>query len=225
MLAGTGTGEIRDTLILTCEAAKCGANAALVVSPAFVRPSQEGLVSWFQTIADAAEIPVILYDIPGRAGVGLSVETTSVLSQHPNIVGVKLAHGDLVHASSVLAACGADFGVFCGVEALCYPMLALGGSGHVSATGNLFPELLARMADLAFKGEFEEAREIHFRLLDVNQAVFFETNPVPMKAMLASLGLIRPEVRLPLVAADHDLQIRLDEVLKRHGLLEQQAHT
>jgi len=219
VLAGTGTPELRDTLALTRDAARAGADVALVVSPAFVQPSQPGLVRWFHTVADTSEVPVILYDIPGRAGVALSVETTVTLAAHPNIVGVKLARPDLVHASRVLDACGPDFGVYSGVEALCFPLLALGGSGHVSATANLFPAELADMADLCFKGEFAQARELHFRLLDVNEAIFFDTNPVPIKAMLAALGLISPEVRPPLVWADAALQARLDAILGAHGLL------
>jgi 4-hydroxy-tetrahydrodipicolinate synthase len=218
VLAGTGTSELRDTLTLTAAAKRSGATAALVVTPAFVNPDQAGLQHWFEVVADAAEIPVVLYDIPGRSGVALSLETTERLSRHGNVIGVKLARPDLVHASNVLAACGPDFGVYSGVEALCYPMLALGGAGHVSATGNLFPTEVAQLADAVFAGDHDTARELHFRLLDVNEAVFFQTNPVPVKAMLAMIGLISPEVRPPLRAADAELERRLEKILAAHGL-------
>jgi 4-hydroxy-tetrahydrodipicolinate synthase len=219
VLAGAGTNEQRETLLLTRAAARCGANAALVVTPYFVQPNQDGLRAWFTTVADAAEMPVILYDIPGRTGVGLSLETTQTLARHPNIVGVKLARPDLVHASKVIAACGPDFGVYSGVEALCFPLLMLGGAGHISATGNLFPRELAAMADAAFAGDLETARNIHYRLLDVNEAIFFDTNPIPIKTMLGLVGRISPEVRPPLASATDALRARLEKLLADHGLL------
>jgi 4-hydroxy-tetrahydrodipicolinate synthase len=219
VLAGAGTNEQRETLLLTRAAARCGASAALVVTPYFVQPNQDGLRAWFTAVADAAETPVILYDIPGRAGVGLSLETTQTLARHPNVIGVKLARPDLVHASNVIAACGPDFGVYSGVEALCFPLLMLGGTGHVSATGNLFPRELAAMADAAFAGDLETARSIHYRLLDVNEAIFFDTNPIPIKTMLGLVGRISPEVRPPLAGATDALRARLEKLLADHGLL------
>lgn len=221
VLAGTGTNELRDTLRLTASAAKAGADVALVVCPYFVQPGQDGLRAWFERIADSAELPVVLYDIPARAGVGLSVETTAALAAHDNVVGVKLARPDLVHASRVIEACGRSFGVYSGVEALCYPMLAIGGSGHVSATGNLFPRQLADLAEAMFRGDHEAARAIHYRLLAVNEAVFFATNPVPIKAMLAIAGLATPEVRPPLAPASAELRVRLAEVLARYDIIDE----
>jgi len=218
VLAGTGTNEMRDTLRLTAAAARAGVTAALVVTPYFVNPDQRGLHDWYERIADASEIPVILYDIPGRSGVALSLETTEALSHHANIVGVKLARPDLVHASQVIAACGPEFGVYSGVEALCYPLLALGGAGHVSATGNLFPGELAEMADAAFRGDLATARRLHYELLEVNEAIFFTTNPVPIKAMLSLAGIITPDVRPPLSSADKELFGRLEPVLARRGI-------
>jgi len=218
VLAGTGTNELPGTLRLTRSAARAGATAALVVVPYFVNPDQGGLEDWYRRIADASEIPVILYDIPGRSGVAISLETTVALAAHDNIVGVKLARPDLVHASQVIAACGPTFGVYSGVEALCYPLLALGGSGHVSATGNLFPHELARMADAAFAGDLASARTIHFELLEVNEAIFFSTNPIPIKAMLALAGITTAEVRPPLRPASSDLVARLEPILARRGV-------
>ena len=213
VLAGTGTSDFADTVRLGRAAHRAGATAALIVVPYFVQPPQRGLLDWFRRAADESPLPVILYDIPGRAGVGLSVETTAALARHENIVGVKLARADLIHASNVIASCGSDFGVYCGVEALCFPMLVLGGAGHVSATGNLFPSEMATMADSVFAGDFETARSIHYRLLAVNEAIFFETNPIPLKAMLALRGLAKADVRPPLAPANAELVSRLEAIL------------
>lgn len=213
VLAGTGTADFADTLRLGRSAHRAGATAALVVVPYFVQPPQRGLVEWFERAADASELPVILYDIPGRAGVGLSVESTAQLARHENIVGVKLARPDLIHASNVIAACGPKFGVYCGVEALCFPMLVLGGAGHVSATGNLFPAEMAAMAEAVFAGDYDSARAIHYKLLAVNEAIFFETNPIPLKAMLAIRGLGSAEVRPPLAPATAEMTARLEAIL------------
>lgn len=213
VLAGTGTSDFSDTVRLGRAARRAGATAALIVVPYFVQPPQRGLLDWFRRAADESELPVILYDIPGRAGVGLSVDTTARLAQHENIVGVKLARPDLIHASNVIASCGPSFGVYCGVEALCFPMLVLGGAGHVSATGNLFPAEMAAMADAVFAGDVETARSIHYRLLAVNEAIFFETNPIPLKAMLSIRGLARPDVRPPLSPATPELTARLEAIL------------
>ena len=213
VLAGTGTSDFADTVRLGRAARRANASAALIVVPYFVQPPQRGLLDWFRRAADESELPVILYDIPGRSGVGLSVDTTAQLAQHENIIGVKLARPDLIHASNVIASCGSDFGVYCGVEALCFPMLVLGGAGHVSATGNLFPAEMATMAEAVFAGDIETARSIHYRLLAVNEAIFFETNPIPLKAMLAIRGLAQPDVRPPLAAATPELTARLEAIL------------
>jgi 4-hydroxy-tetrahydrodipicolinate synthase len=200
VIAGTGTADLRSTLRLTRHAERAGVSAVLVVVPYYVRPSQHGLLEYFRAVAAATEVPVILYDIPGRAGVALDVATIAALSEEPNVIGVKEARADLEHVSRVMAACGPDFGVYCGVETLCYPMLALGGAGHVSATANVAPAEMAQMADAAFAGDLETARRLHFELLELNEVVFADTNPVPIKAMLGHLGLISPEVRPPLAA-------------------------
>lgn len=220
VLAGTGTNEIESTLRLTRSAEHAGASVALVVTPYYVRPNQTGLRDWFERVAANTELPVILYDIPGRSGVELAVETVEQLRAQDNIIGVKIARPDLDHVSRVLARCGRDFAVYSGVETLCYPMLCLGGAGHISATANVFPREVAALADAAFDGDWERARELHFALLDVNAAIFFDTNPVPVKAMLAAQGKASAEVRPPLTTLEPTVEQRVREVLERVRLPE-----
>jgi 4-hydroxy-tetrahydrodipicolinate synthase len=216
VLAGTGTADLRSTVRLTEHAERSGATAVLVVVPYYVKPSQHGLVDYFTRVAAETELPVILYDIPGRAGVALDVDTIESLAALDNVVGVKEARADLEHVSRVLAACGEDFAVFCGVETLCYPMLALGGAGHVSATANVAPREMALMAEAAFGGDWEMAKQLHFELLELNEVVFADTNPVPIKAMLGELGLCEPEVRPPLAPLRPAVRERVLGALNRY---------
>jgi len=199
VLVHTGTANLRETLQLTKHAEKAGASAVLVVTPYYLRPSQHGLVDYFSTVAAATELPVILYDIPMRTGTPLELDTIVELSQVDNIVGIKETRYELEHVTRVIAKCGPEFAVYCGLETLCLPVLILGGAGHVSATGNVAPQEMADLANAAFAGDWETARALHYELLEINEAVFADTNPVPMKTMLAEMGLIdSPEVRPPL---------------------------
>jgi len=216
VIAGTGTADLRSTLQLTRHAQKIGAAAVLVVVPYYVKPSQHGLIDYFTAVAEEVDLPVILYDIPGRAGVALDLATISHLAEIRNIVGIKEARADLEHVSRVISACGPEFGVYCGVETLCYPMLALGGAGHVSATANVVPAEMAQMADAAFAGDFETARRLHFELLELNEVVFADTNPVPIKTMLGHLGVIEPEVRSPLAPLLGSVRERVIGALQRY---------
>jgi 4-hydroxy-tetrahydrodipicolinate synthase len=217
VLAGTGTNELSSTLELTRAAERAGAAAVLTVTPYYVKPSQRGLEDWFLRVADATTLPVIVYDIPGRTAVSIDAATIArIADRAPNVVGVKASRADLEFVSEVLALCGADFSVYCGIESLCFPMLALGGAGHISATGNVLPQEVAELAEAGFAGDWDRARELHFHLLRINQAIFFDTNPVPVKAMLAALGHISPEVRPPLAELDDDASARVHGVLSRY---------
>jgi len=217
VVAGTGTNELTSTLRLTRSAEKLGAAAALVVTPYYVKPSQRGLEEWFLQVADATALPLILYDIPGRTGVALDAATIARIAERaPNVVGVKESRADLGHVSQVLRRCGPEFGVYCGIEALCFPMLALGGAGHISATGNVLPAEVAELADAAFADDWARARELHYQLLALNEAIFFDTNPVPVKAMLGALGYMSAEVRAPLAPLDEETSARTLEVLSQY---------
>jgi len=220
VLAGTGTNNFAETLRLTKFAQRVGADAALVVTPYYIRPTQEGLYRHFRAIADAVELPIFLYNIPGRAAVNLEPATIARLARDcRNIVGVKEANKDFEHVNRVLHLCGPTFHVYCGIELLCFPMLAIGGAGHVSATANLLPREVAQLYELTRAGKWDAARELHFRLLPLNDALFLETNPVPVKTALGLMGKIDPEVRLPLVPLAPSHVQQLTAVLDQYGLL------
>lgn len=224
VVAGTGTHNLDETLELTRFAGQVGADAVLVVVPYYVRPTQEGLFRYFREVARASELPVILYNIPGRTAQNLEVETILRLrSECPNIVGVKEANRDFEQVVRLLSSADPGFLVYSGVEMLSFPLLAVGGAGYVSATGNVAPGELARMYDLAARGQWEQARAIHHRLVPLNEVLFIETNPVPVKTALAMMGRIRPEVRLPLAPMQPQHVERLRSVLMRLGLLKETA--
>jgi 4-hydroxy-tetrahydrodipicolinate synthase len=220
VIAGTGTNNLDETLRLTAFARRAGADAVLVVVPSYVRPSQEGLYRYFSAVAAAADLPVILYNIPGRTAMNLDVETMARLADaHRNIVGVKEANRDFEHIVRVFHRLGSRLAVYSGIELFCFPLLALGGAGHVSATGNVLPGEVARLYDLAAAGRWEEARELHTYLVPMNEVLFLETNPVPAKTALGLMGRIRPEVRPPLAPLAPASEARLRTVLERYGLL------
>lgn len=220
VIAATGTNNHADTLRLTRTARELGADAALIVVPFYVRPSQEGLYRYFRSLADAVDLPIIIYNIPGRTAVNLEAPTIARLARDcRNIIGVKEANKDFEHINRVLHLCGRGFLVYSGIEMLCFPMLAIGGAGHVSATANVLPKEVAQLYDLAASGRWEAARELHYHLLPMNEALFVETNPVPVKAALGLMGKIDPEVRLPLVPMSADNVERLRQVMAGYGLL------
>ncbi|MBX6350822.1 MAG: 4-hydroxy-tetrahydrodipicolinate synthase [Clostridia bacterium] len=222
-VVGTGTNNFRETLELTRHAERAGADAALVIVPYYNRPTQEGLYRHFRAIAESTSLPVIIYNIPGRTAVNLEVETLARLySDCPNIVGVKEANTNLQQVSDEIAACP-GINVYSGIEALCFPMLALGGAGHVSATANVAPREVARLYDLVVAGRWEEARALHYRLLPLNEALFLETNPGPVKTALGWLGRIHPALRLPLAPPGPATQARLRRAMEGLGLLSPEA--
>lgn len=217
---GTGSTNFDETIRLTKHAQKLGADAALVIVPYYNRPSQEGLYQHFRTVAAATDLPVIIYNIPGRTAVNMEPATMARLKRDcRNIIGVKESNKDFEHVSRVLYLCGRDFLVYSGIELLCYPMLAIGGAGHVSATANLMPREVADLYNLVAAGKWQEAMDLHYRLLPLNDALFLETNPGPLKYCLGLMGKISPTLRLPLVLPSEQNQARLRQVLKDFGLL------
>jgi len=220
VIAGTGSVNADETLRLTRFAKKAGADAALVVVPYYTRPSQEGLYQFFRMVAGAVDMPIILYNIPGRTAVNLEVETTARLARDcRNIVGIKESNKDLEHVCRIMHRCGRRFLVYSGIELLCFPILALGGAGHVSATGNIMPREVARLYDLAAAGQWDEARDLHYYLLPMNDALFMETNPVPAKAALAMMGCCSAEVRPPHAPLRPENEAKLRALMAEYGLL------
>ncbi len=199
---GTGSAKLDETLELTAIAAEAGADAVLIITPYYARPTQEGLFSWYSTVAaEFPDLPVIAYNVPSRTAVDIAPETVARLRRaHDNIVGVKETTKDFEHFSRVLHVAGRDTLIWSGIELLCLPLLSLGGVGFVSATANLAPAAVARMYDHWMAGEFEAARDLHFGLHPVTDVIFTETNPAAAKWVLAQAGLITSGfVRPPLV--------------------------
>lgn len=221
VVLGTGSNNLEETLALTQVASELGADAALVIVPYYNKPSQEGLFQHFRTVAGSVpNLPVIVYNIPGRTATNMEPATLKRLrAACPNVIGVKEANKDFEQVSQVLHTVGRDFLVYSGIEALCYPMLAVGGAGHISATANILPRPVADLYNLVAQGDYAGARDLHFRLLELNQALFWETNPAPVKAAMGMMGLIRPAVRLPLVSISDAHRAGLEKVLADYGLL------
>jgi len=190
-LPGTGTALMGETLELTAEAERLGAAAALVVTPYYGRAQQEGLFRWYSRVAsEFPEMPIIAYNVPVRAAVDIAPATVSRLRRaHPNIVGIKETTRDFEHVSYVLNQTGTDFIALSGIELLCYPMLCLGGRGHLSCVGNFAPDPVARLYDSFVAGDHERARQLHYSLHPLCDAAFAETNPVPAKWIMKQLGL------------------------------------
>jgi 4-hydroxy-tetrahydrodipicolinate synthase len=220
-LPGTGAARMDETLELTAEAAKLGAAAALVVTPWYGRPQQEGLFEWYSTVArEFPDLPIILYNVPIRAAVDITPATVGRLRRaHDNIVGIKETTRDFEHVSYVLNECGTDFIALSGIELLCYPMLCLGGDGHLSCVGNFAPRPVADLYDAFAAGDHERARQLHYDLHPLVDAAFAETNPVPAKWIMHRMGLIpSAHARVPLAPLSEATQAKV------LALLEQSPH-
>jgi 4-hydroxy-tetrahydrodipicolinate synthase len=215
-LPGTGTALMSETLELTAEAQRLGATAALVVTPYYSRAQQDGLYDWYARVAtEFPDLPLILYNVPVRAAVDITPETVGRLRRaHPNIVGIKETTRDFEHVSYVLNAAGADFIALSGIELLCYPMLTLGGRGHLSCVGNFAPAPVAQLYDAFVAGEHARARALHYDLHPLVDAAFAETNPVPAKWIMHQLGLLASDhARAPLAPLSEPARERVRRLL------------
>ena len=215
-LPGTGSARLDETLQLTAAASELGADAALVITPYYARPTQEGLFQWYATVAGQnPDLPIVVYNVPSRTAVDIAPETIARLRrQCDNIVGVKETTRDFEHFSRVLHQCGRDILVWSGIELLCLPLLALGGVGFVSAVANLAPAAVARMFELWTAGEQEKARDLHYALHPLVDVIFTETNPAPAKWVLRQAGLLSSAyVRPPLAPVSEAGQRRITDLL------------
>lgn len=220
VVAGVGTNHHGETVEMAQFAEQVGADALLVLVPYHVRPTQEGLYQHFRAVARSTNLPILVYNIPGRTAVNLEVQTLARLRRDcDNVVGVKEANRDFEHVNRVLWACGRDFLLFSGIEVLCYPMLAIGGAGFVSATANVVPGLCAQLYEHWRLGDVQGALDLHYHLLPLNEVLFVETNPGPVKCALGLMGRISPELRLPLVLPSEAHRGRIWEVLTGYGLV------
>ncbi|PKR86573.1 2,4-dihydroxyhept-2-ene-1,7-dioic acid aldolase [Heyndrickxia camelliae] len=214
---GTGSTNHQETLYLTKKAQELGADAALVIVPYYNKPSQHALYKHFKAVADSVEIPIIVYNIPGRTATNLQVDTLARLTEDcPNIIGVKESNKDFEHVNRVLLKCGRDFLLYSGIELLCYPMLAIGGAGHISATANITPDKVAEVYNAWAEGDVKRAQDLHFELMELNDVLFKDTNPAPLKAALGMMGKIKPVLRMPMDLPSEDLQKEIRSVLSHY---------
>jgi len=220
VVAATGSQSLAETELLTDHAVRSGADALLIVTPYYSKPPQRGLVEYYLRLADRHELPWMVYHIPGRTAVSVTLDTLRELRKRsPTFVGMKHAAADLGFVTQCLTTLGEDFRIFVGLEELSFPMMAIGACGLMNAVGNLRPRVLAQLCEAVWSSDVPAARAIHDRLLELNQAVFFDTNPIPIKYMMKRLGLIPDnEHRLPMMPATPELERRLDAVLERAGL-------
>ncbi|WP_070121350.1 2,4-dihydroxyhept-2-ene-1,7-dioic acid aldolase [Bacillus marinisedimentorum] len=220
VIPGTGSTNHDETMHLTKAAKEMGADGAMVIVPYYNKPSQHALYKHFKTVADAVDIPIIIYNIPGRTAVNLEVKTLARLNEDcENIIGVKESNKDFEHVNRVLLNCGRDFLLFSGIELLCYPMLAIGGAGYISATANVLPGRVADVYNAWAEGDVKRAQDLHYDLMPLNDVLFKDTNPAPLKAALGMMGKIEPRLRMPMDLPSNELQDEIREVLTSYGLL------
>ncbi len=219
VIAGTGANSTDEAILITKKAQKLGADAALVVVPYYNKPTQEGLFLHFKAIAKAVNIPVILYNVPGRTAVNMLPATVARLLEFKNIVGIKEATGDIRQASDLIRLCGDRLAVISGDDFSTFPMLALGGRGVISVTGNIAPKMVADMCNAWEKGDIAKAKQLHYKLEPLNAAMFIETNPIPVKTALALMGRVKEEFRLPLCEMSAANKEKLKGVLKSAKLI------
>lgn len=216
---GTGSVNHDETMYLTKKAQEMGADAAMVIVPYYNKPNQHGLYKHFKTVADSVDIPIIIYNIPGRTALNMEVSTMARLVKDcPNIVGVKEANKNFEHVNRVLLNCGRDFLLYSGIELLCYPMLAIGGAGSISATANVEPKKVADMHNAWDKGDIKKVQDLHFELMNLNDVLFKDTNPAPSKAALGMMGKINPTLRLPMDLPSKALQDEIRQTLKQYNI-------
>jgi 4-hydroxy-tetrahydrodipicolinate synthase len=198
VIAGTGANATDETIMITKQAKKLGASAALLVSPYYNKPTQEGLYRHYKAVAESVDLPIVLYNVPGRTAVNILPSTVARLAEIDNIVAIKEATGDMKQVSEVIRLCGNRITVISGDDFTTLPLLALGGKGVISVSANVAPKDVSMMCSLWLKGQYDRARAIHYKLEPLNTAMFIETNPIPVKTALAMMGKIHEEFRLPL---------------------------
>ena len=225
VIAGTGSNSTAAAIENSKIAQRLGADAVLVVAPFYNKPTQHGLYAHFRAIADAVDVPIVIYNVPGRTSCNIEAETTLRLARDcENIVAVKEASGNLSQIMEILRGRPQGFNVLSGDDAITFALIALGGDGLISVASNQAPELMSRLVDLALAGKWDEARELHYRLLPLMETNFIESSPGPVKAGLAMMNIIDENYRLPLVPIQESSRARLREVMAELGLLKEMSH-
>ena len=225
VIAGTGSNSTAATIQNSKIARELGADAVLVVAPFYNKPTQPGLYAHFRAVAEAVDLPLVIYNVPGRTSCNIAADTTLRLARDcENIAAIKEASGNMSQIMEILRTRPDGFRVLSGDDALTFPMMALGADGLISVAANEAPELMSRMVDLALEGKWDEARNLHYRLLPLMEVNFIESSPGPVKAGLAMMNLIGENYRLPLVPIEEKSRARLRTVLAELGLLKEAAH-
>jgi 4-hydroxy-tetrahydrodipicolinate synthase len=222
VIAGVGGNNTRKVIDLAAEVRGLGVQGILSVAPYYNKPSQEGLYQHFQAMAESTDLPIIVYNVPARTSSNIEPSTVARLAKIPNIIGIKEASGSIVQQMEVLAAVPPGFRVLSGDDSFTFPLMALGGVGIVSVISNEIPGEMTKLAHLLLEGKLEAARQLHFSLLPLMQVNFIETNPVPVKAALAMMGMIEEVYRLPMVPMKPENRAKLEKVLAAQGLRQRQ---
>ena len=218
VIAGTGTNNTEHVLTNTRNACAAGADAVLVVTPYYNKATQNGLYQHFTAVADVSTVPVILYNVPGRTGCNLQPKTVARLADHPNIVAIKEAAGNMAQAVELFALCGDKIDIYSGEDALTVPMMAMGGSGAISVLSNVVPKGAVEMSDAALRGDFETAAKLQCKFLPLINALFSEVNPIPAKAAVSAMGFGADILRLPLTPMEDGTRAKLYEEMRKLGI-------
>lgn len=219
VIAGTGSNSTEEAIALTRHAKQAGVDGALLITPYYNKPTQEGLYRHYKAVAEAVDLPLVLYNIPGRTGINMLPATIARLSAIQTIMGVKEGSGSVQQASDIVQMCGDRLTVLAGDDSLTLPMMAVGGKGVITVTANIMPTEMADLVKAFAEGKVEEARRLHFKLSPIFAALFYETNPIPVKEALGLMGKIDPELRLPLCPMAQDTREKLIHVLREAALI------
>ena len=219
VVAGTGSNSTEEAIALTKHAKAAGVDGALLITPYYNKPTQEGLFLHYKAVAEAVDLPLVVYNIPGRTGVNMLPSTIARLTVCPTVVAIKEGSGAVQQASEIIQLCGERLTVLAGDDALTLPMMAVGGKGVITVTANLVPTKMAQLVNAFREGRLEAARAMHYELYPLFTALFYETNPIPVKEALQLMGKIAPEIRLPLCPMGNDNKAKLLTVLKAAGLV------
>lgn len=217
VVAGTGSNSTREAVALTSYAKEVGADAALLIMPYYNKPMPAGQIAHYTAVAENVDIPIMLYNVPSRTGMNMLPETVAELNKLKNIVSIKEAAGSVDQVSQIVSLC--DINVMSGDDSLTVPMMSVGAKGVVSVAANVAPKPMADLCAAALAGDFAGARDLHFKLFPLFKALFIETNPMPVKAMLAKMGLIEDVLRLPLTTLPRDKFAKIESVMKDLDLL------
>lgn len=219
VIAGTGSNSTEEAIAFTRHAKAAGAAGALLITPYYNKPTQEGLYQHYKAVAKAVDLPLVLYNIPGRTGVNMLPATVARLMEFDNIIGIKEGTGSLQQISDLVQLCGERLVILSGDDFTALPTMAVGGKGVISVTANIAPADMAQMIEAAARGDYGRAKKLHDQLYPLHQVMFVETNPIPVKAALALMGKCADEVRLPLWHMSDENLKKLKAALKRYGLL------